>query len=275
MRIKIIFISIFLLLIFLLFNLSGDSDQLEVYFLDVGQGDAILIRTPQGRNILIDGGEDNTLLYELSQALPWWDRTIDYMIISHYHADHYMAFPEILNKYQVRNILVTAHQPDDLLYNIWQEKLIDKNISSQVVKAGEVFKISDDLSWQIIVADSNHEDFNDSSLVVRLSYKDVDFLFMGDLPNTGEERVLDLGFVLESEVLKVGHHGSRYSSSQEFLDQVKPGLCIIQSGQDNKFDHPHQETIDRLRSIGCQIKNTQDLGTISLKTDGYNIYYNF
>lgn len=275
MKIKIIFISIFLLLIFLLFNLSGDSDQLEVYFLDVGQGDAILIRTPQGQNILIDGGPDNILLYELSRVLPWWDRTIDYMIISHYHADHYMAFPEILNKYQVKNILVTAHQSDDLLYNVWQEYLIEKGISSQVVEVGEVFKINDNLSWQIITADSSHEDFNDNSLVVRLSYKEIDFLFTGDLPSTGEDKILELEFVLESEVLKVGHHGSRYSSGQEFLNQVRPSLCIIQSGQDNKFGHPHQEAIERMRLVGCQIKNTQDLGTISLKTDGYNIYYNF
>ncbi|PLX25704.1 hypothetical protein C0580_01855 [Candidatus Parcubacteria bacterium] len=275
MKIKIIFILLFCLILFLFFSINKKSDQLEVYFLDVGQGDAILIRTPQGQNILIDGGPDNILLYKLSQALPWWDRTIDYMIISHYHADHYMAFPEILNKYKVKNILVTSHQPNDSLYTVWQESLSDKNVSSQIVKAGEIFRIDDDLSWRVISADFKHEDFNDNSLVIRLSYREINFLFMGDLPTSGEERISKFDFDLESEVLKVGHHGSKYSSSDIFLSQVKPQLCIIQSGEDNKFGHPHKEAVARLESVGCKVKNTQNLGTISLKTDGHELYYDF
>ncbi|MFA6307828.1 MAG: MBL fold metallo-hydrolase [Patescibacteria group bacterium] len=258
-----IIISTFIILSLLLFTLYKDDNKLEINFLDVGQGDAILIRTPDGQNILIDGGPDNILLSKLAKVLPWWERDIDYLVITHYHADHMMGFIELLNKYKVKNVLVTAHIPDDFLYKVWTDKLVEKNIKPSIVKVGEKFIVSDDLAWQIILADSFHEDYNENSLVIRLSYKDNDFMFMGDLGIEGEEKILLMGIDINSEYLKVGHHGSRYSSSDKFLQAVSPEVCIIQSGQDNKFGHPHEEAINRLKDVGCQIMNTQDLGTIS------------
>lgn len=240
---------------------------MNVHFLDVGQGDAILIRTPERQNILIDGGEDNKLLSEIAKVLPWWEREIDYLVITHYHADHMMGFPELLNKYKVKNVLVTAHRPDDFLYKLWIEKLIEKNIEPTIVKAGEKFVVSNDLYWQIILADSTHEDYNDNSLVIRLSYKDQNFMLMGDLGIEGEHKIIASGIDISADYLKVGHHGSRYSSSKEFLEVVHPTICIIQSGLDNKHGHPHQEAVDRLESIGCQIMNTQNLGLISFEID--------
>ena len=247
----------------LFFSLYYEKKQLQIYFLDVGQGDAILIRSPQGQNILIDGGPDNQLLSSLGQVLPWWERQIDYVIVSHYHDDHFTGLIELLNKYKIKNVLVTAHQPDDFLYQVWTGKLLAKNIKPTVVKAGDSFVASDGLSWQVILADSEHEDYNENSLVIKLSYKDNDFLLMGDLGIEGEERILASGLDINTDYLKVGHHGSKYSSSAEFLKAVSPEVCIIQSGKDNKFGHPHLETLERLESVGCQIINTQDLGTIS------------
>ena len=261
------FIFIFLLLLILLFSLNKNSKQLAVHFLDVGQGDAILIRTPEGQNILIDGGPDNNLLYQVANHLPWWERTIDYLIIAHYHTEHYVGFLDLLDKYQVKNILVTANLPNDFLYYQWLEKLKEKNINPSVVKAVESFVLSPDLNWRVLLADSQHEDLNENSIVIKLSYKDTDFLFMGDLPTEGEEKLLASVFNLDSEILKVAHHGSKYSSSEEFLKAVSPEICVIQSGLDNKFNHPHPEAISRLQDLGCQIKNTQDLGTISLFFD--------
>jgi len=271
MKIKSIFLAVILSLGFLIYSLNFKAENLEVYFLDVGQGDAILIRTPEGQNIVIDGGPDNFLLYELGQSLPWWDRTIDYLVISHYHADHYMGFPELLKKYKVKNILVTAHEPDDLLYSVWQGVLAEYNLDPTIVEVGETFVVNDELSWQVLLADDSHEDFNDNSLVVRLSYNEVDFLFMGDLPISGEEKLLSLGFDLKSEVLKVGHHGSKYSSGEAFLAAVEPKICVIQAGIDNKFNHPHKEAIERLKQVNCQVENTQDKARFKIISDGKNL----
>lgn len=263
---KYYFSFIFLLLLILFFTLKN-NEKLAVYFLDVGQGDAILIRTPDGQNILIDGGPDNNLLYQVANHLPWWERTIDYLVITHYHTDHYVGFLSLLDKYQVKNILVTANLPNDFLYYQWLEKLKEKNIKPSVVRAGENFVLSPDLNWQVLLADNQHEDLNENSIVIKLTYKDTDFLFMGDLPISGEQKLLVSGLNLDAEILKVGHHGSKYSSSEEFLKAVSPEICVIQSGLDNKFNHPHKEAISRLQELGCQIKNTQDLGTISLFFD--------
>jgi competence protein ComEC len=262
-----IIVLVFVVLSSLFFSIYKDNDKLQVHFLDVGQGDAILIRTPEGQNILIDGGEDNKLLSQLANVLPWWEREIDYLVITHYHADHMMGFIELLNKYKVKNILVSSHQVDDFLYNIWTEKLIKNNLKPTIVTAGEKFVVSEDLFWQILLADNYHEDYNENSVVIKLSYKNQDFLFTGDLGEEGEQKLLASNFNLEADYLKVGHHGSRYSSSEAFLRAVEPTICIIQSGIDNKHGHPHIEAIERLQNIGCEIKDTQDLGLISFTID--------
>ena len=268
---KLLLVLLFLFILF--FSWPKQSGDLTLYFLDVGQGDAIFISTPYGQNILIDGGPDNLLLYRLGQVLPWTERTIDYLIISHYHADHLVGLIELVNKYQVKNIIVTAHQPEeDFLYRIWQEKLREKELTTTIVKAGEVFVLGADLSWQILLADSQHEDFNENSIVLKLTYGQVDFLFTGDLGEEGEKKLLSLGFDLQAEVLKVGHHGSKYSSTPEFLEAVSPELCVIQAGLNNKFKHPHPEAIDRFQKINCQLLGNIELGNIKIFSDGQGYY---
>ncbi|RJQ35200.1 MBL fold metallo-hydrolase [Candidatus Parcubacteria bacterium] len=270
-KLKTVFLLIVVGLGVLFYTLKTEVNDLEINFFAIGQGDAILIRTPEGQNILIDGGPDNLLLYHLGETLPWWERTIDYLVITHYHADHYLGFPELLKKYRVKNILVTAHQPDDFLYSIWQQALVENNLKPSIVLAGEKFVVSDDLSWQVLLADYNHEDFNENSLVLRLTYGNTNFLFAGDLPISGEQKLLSLGFDLSSQVLKVGHHGSKYSSGSDFLSAVDPDICVIQSGQDNKFGHPHQEALVRLAQANCLIFDTQNGDSIKLISDGQNI----
>ncbi|MBU1203368.1 MBL fold metallo-hydrolase [Patescibacteria group bacterium] len=260
---KTIFFITLIILSALFFSFYRIENKLAINFLDVGQGDAILIRTPDGQNILIDGGPDNLLLSQMADKLPWWEDTIDYLIITHWHDDHMMGFVELLEKYEVKHVLVSNHQPDHFLYNIFTQKLQENNIQPQIVQAGESFMFSDDLYFRVLLADYWHEDFNENSVVIKLSYKDKNVLLMGDLPIEGEQKLLSGGFDLNSQYLKVGHHGSKYSSSLEFLQAVQPEFCIIQSGLDNKFGHPHQEAIERLKKVGCEIENTQDLGTIS------------
>jgi len=267
-NLKIIFGGIILLLV-LFFSLNKKDDNLVVSFLNIGQGDAILIQMPQGENILIDGGEDNLLLSEVAKALPWWERKIDYIIISHYHADHITGLMELLNKYEVEHILTTNHRPvEDLLYQEWLVALARHNLKETIVQRGEKFILDDNLFWQVLLADDYHEDYNDNSLVVRLSFGKIDYLFMGDLSSEQEEKLINSPLIIDSEILKVGHHGSKYSSGEDFLAVIKPELCVIQSGEGNKFGHPHQEAIDRLQAVNCHIEYNQLSGLITVISDG-------
>lgn len=258
----------FITVIFLLVSIYWPRPALQISFLNVGQGDATLIRV-HNINILVDGGPDNSLLSELANHLPWWEREIDYVVVTHYHEDHLLGLIELMNKYKIKNILVSAHQPEsDFYYQLWHESLAKHHLQPTIVQAGEQFVIDADTKWQILSADTNHEDYNENSVVMRFSYRDVDLLLMGDLPQVGEQRILANHFFLESEIIKVGHHGSKYSSGPEFLAAVKPSYCLIESGQNNKFGHPHAETINRLRQIGCQILDTQEKGSITITSNG-------
>jgi competence protein ComEC len=258
---------IFLVVVILLFSLQGNNN-LQLHFLDIGQGDAVLIRTPQNQNILIDGGADNLLLYRLGEKMAWWDQTIDYLVISHYHADHMMGLVELLNKYQVKNILVTAHRPNDFLFSIWQDALSEHDLQAKIVFVGQSWQLAPDLSMQVMSADANHEDYNDNSLVLKLTYQNISALLTGDLPTSKEEDLLKSQLDLQADILKVAHHGSRYSSSLEFLQAVDPKVCVIQVGEGNSFDHPHAEALERLRGVGCQILRNDLQGNIDIFSDG-------
>ncbi len=240
----------------------------EIYFLDIGQGDAILLRV-NGQNILVDGGPDNLLLYRLGEVLPWWDKKIDYLIISHFHDDHYMGFIELLNRYQVKNILVGAHRPEEeFLFSVWQQAVGQHQLEPKVVHAGDQFYLAPNIFWQILAADSQHEDFNDNSLLIKFTIGEIKLLLTGDLTSDKEKDLLKAKVDLSADILKVAHHGSKYSSALDFLQAVSPQLCVIQSETDNSFGHPHQETLERLEAIGCQILRNDSLGNIKVESDG-------
>jgi len=266
MKIKII------LLIFIILIPFHRKEYLEVNYLDIGQGDSILLSV-NNLNILIDGGPDNSLLHRLGEVLPWYERKIDYLVISHYHADHFVGFIELLNKYEVDNILVTNHEPDNMLYKIFINELREKDLDVTIVNEGDRFIISEDVYFDIILADCIHEDYNDNSILLKFKYYDLDLLFTGDLTSVQEKTILNRD--LESEILKVAHHGSMWSSSKEFLEVVKHEVCIIQSGIDNKFGHPHEEAMSRLENINCNIYNTQFNSTIKLTSNGYEYFVDF
>ncbi len=269
-QIKIYLSLLLLVLSYLWWQLGDQAKYLQVNFLDVGQGDSTLITAPSGEVILVDGGPNNKLLAQMSKFLPWWERTIDYLVISHWDDDHYIGLIQVLKKYEVKKILV-SYLPDisSPSYLAWQDALEQEGISPKILKAGETWQGVNNLSWQIVAAsdDKNLED-NDKSLVLRLSYGQTDFLLSGDLPTEQEEKLLANKINLEAEVLKVGHHGSKYSSSQEFLNSVEPKVCIISASADNKFGHPHPETLERLARVKCNIYETSKLGNISILSNG-------
>ncbi|KKP89363.1 MAG: Beta-lactamase domain protein [Parcubacteria group bacterium GW2011_GWA2_36_10] len=265
---KLIIITIFCGVLFLGLSLFFDNKKLRVDFLDVGQGDAILLNLPQGTRILVDGGPDNLLLNRLGEVLPWWEHKIDYVVISHYHADHILGLIELVNKYQVGEVLTTAHQPDDFLYHILINKLKAKNIPIVFVQAGQTFDFAKNISAQVYSAESDNEDYNNNSLVLKLDYLQTSLLLTGDLTTEIEDKLVKSGLDLQADLLKVAHHGSRYSSSQAFLAKVEPKFCVISVGEDNDFQHPHPEALARLSASGCQMYLTESFGTLSWQSAG-------
>lgn len=265
---KLIIIVIFLGILFLFSSLFLPTQNLRVDFLDIGQGDAILLNLPQGTRILVDAGPDNLVLNRLGEVLPWWEHKIDYVVISHYHADHILGLIELLNKYEVGEVLTTAHQPDDFLYHILVNKLKVKNIPIVFVQIGQVFNFEKDITARVISAESHNKDYNNNSLVLKLNYLQSSILLTGDLTTEIEEKLVKNDFDLQADLLKVAHHGSRYSSSQEFLSKVQPKFCVISVGLDNDFQHPHPEALARLSASGCQIYLTESFGNLSWQSIG-------
>lgn len=237
---------------------------LKVYFFDVGQGDSILIRTPEGKDILIDGGPNSAVIESLGKALPFWDRHIDMVILTHPHDDHILGLYDVLKRYRVDQVLEPSikEEPENMIY---LNELTDKEVgvfSDNKINLGEGLIL--DFLYPLSL-DIEEENLNDTSLVFKLSYGGIDFLFTGDA--TEEVEAKALGGNLDSEFLKVGHHGSRYSSSQEFLEKVSPLVSIISVGEGNSFGHPTRDTLDRLASVGSRVLRTDISGTVEVEVE--------
>ncbi len=257
--------------------------ELTVNFLDVGQGDSILIQTPEKMKILIDGGPDNTVINRLADVLPFWDNKIDIMILTHPHTDHLIGEVEILKRFDVGEIYYTGVNYRSADYSAWLKEIESQNIPSIIVSAGggsafggnqnQTLSLGNNLTLDFLwptkdFTNKKVDDLNSTSIVNKLTYGSVDFLLMGDATAEVETELLKENNNLQSEILKIGHHGSHFSSSLAFLNVVKPEVAIIPVGQDNKFNHPHLLTIRRLEKLAAKIFRTDLSGTITVTTDG-------
>lgn len=248
---------------------------LEVIFFDVGQGDSILIRTPSHQNILIDGGPDTSVLNRLGRALPFFDRTIDLMVLTHAHSDHLVGEVEVLRRYKTKLVLTSGVPSQGEDYLAWVKVIKEKNIPVLNASANSIFKFGT-VNLEVMypfenISQQNFKDLNETSIVMKLGYQNSTFVFTGDAPEIVEnELVAKYGNLLASNVLKVGHHGSRYSSSEGFLQAVNPELAVISVGQ-NTFGHPHLSTIQHLNKFNLEILRTDRLGNVVLVSDGHSI----
>lgn len=278
-------VIVLVLLGILLFQQNQSRGVLEVDFLDVGQGDSILIKAPDNFDILIDGGPDASVLDRLGRNLPFYDRDIELMILTHPHSDHVAGLVEVLKRYEVKKVLYTGvlHTSPDYLE--WLKIIKEKNIPMEIVKAGDEIKFDQEIYLDILypfeeLTNQKFKELNDSSIVAKLVYGQTSFLLTGDAPAEVEKQLLkvsqeprsrDPGYPqewLRSNVLKVGHHGSRYSSSLEFLEVVKPQYAVIQVGKDNKFGHPHLGILRRLENLGIKFFRTDLDGEIRIESNG-------
>ena len=260
-----------------IFGLSySPPKELEVDFLDVGQGDAILIKSPFGQNILIDGGPDSKVIEELGKSLPFWDKRIDLMVLTHPHDDHVTGLIEVIKRYNVKKILYTGVVHDSPNYLAWLAAIRERKIPLVIIDRPQKIVLGDDCYMEIIYPRKNFlaqetDNLNNSSIVARLVYGQTKFLLMGDAEIEVEKELLADGADLSAQVLKVGHHGSDTSSGEEFLKAVSPQIAAIQVGKDNDFGHPSLRILKRLERAGAEILRTDKNGTIKLVSDGREI----
>ena len=255
------------------------DDDLHVSFLDVGQGDAILIR--RGRQqILVDGGPDPQAIgLELSREMPFWDRTIDLVILTHPSADHVTGLVEVLNRYRVNQVLYPGLDFQSQVYNEWLDLLKEKNIENTLALAGQEIGFGSEVTIEVLnprihLLTGTESDIDNNGMVVRLIYGEVSFLLTADTMWEAEFELIARRAGLSSTVLKAGHHGSATSTTAEFLDVVNPRVAVISVGTDNKFGHPNEEVLDRLQQrIGREnVYRTDQHGTIEFITDGERLW---
>ena len=260
----------------------SNEENLTVHVLDVGQGDSILIESPTGRRVLIDGGPDGSLLQRrLAEHLPWWSRRIDIVLLTHPSADHLIGLTETLRRYDV-GFVVDPQLESGTVYGHRWERVLREHSDLAVVRAerGTALDLGGGAHLEILHPPPDRPfdtatEHDDNSVVAKLSYGDVSFLFAADIYSPGEEFLLDSEADVRSTVLKVAHQGSRYSSSKEFLEAVSPRFAIISAGEDNRFGHPHPETLERLESLPSAptILRTDMHGTVTLTTDGEKLSF--
>ncbi len=250
---------------FLVQNSRAQTGELRVYFFDVGQGDSIFIKTPEGKDVLIDGGPNNTVLERLGEVMPFWDKNIDLVILTHPHADHINGLFDVLERYNVNEVLEPDFPATNDSYQSFNQLLESKKITKKLADDDRDFEIEKDLRLDVLWPDQEQgalKEINEYSVVTKLSYKNIDFLLTGDAYQENEEKIIDQN--LSSEFLKVAHHGSRSSTSQEFLEKVHPLISVISVGAKNSYGHPTQDILNRLAEVKAKVLRTDLNGTIEV-----------
>ena len=256
------------------FNISS-SQFLELVFFDIGQGDAIFIETPQKYQILIDGGPDALVLKKLTQEMPFGDNEIDLIILTHPDSDHITGLISVLERYKVDNIIYTGVVKDTTKYKKFKDLIEKQDAKIIIAEYGQRIKVGQvvlDILYPFEnLYNKEVSNVNNSSIVMRMSFKENSFLFTGDIVKKGENEILERRIFLDSDVLKVAHHGSKTSSVKDFVEAVSPLIAIVQCGRNNRFGHPHQETIETFEEFEAQILRTDTNGDIKIISDGENI----
>jgi len=277
---RYLFLAVLLAGVFLVWYAVFAEDragELTVDFLDVGQGDAILIDTPAGQQILIDGGPNKTVLRQLAEVMPFYDRSIDVVVETHPDSDHISGLVEVLKRYNVGLVLEPGVESGSSVSKEFEDAVKQKNIPEVLARRGMRLNLQDGVYLEILfpVGDVSGWDTNDACIVAKLVYGKSSFLFMGDSPQKIEKYLVSVSTEgLDADVLKVGHHGSKTSSSELLVGYTSPEYAVISVGADNKYGHPNQEVLDILNKFGIKILRTDESGTIKIKTDGESIGVN-
>jgi competence protein ComEC len=246
--------------------------RLHVVFFDVGQGDAIFIQCPDGQQILVDGGPDpSALLSRLGTKMPFWDRSLDLVILTHPQEDHLAGLVDVLARYEVGQVVDSGQECTTSTCQAWTEVIEKKGIAHRRAEAGMVIDVGPHVRLDVLhpparLLANTASDTNNNSVVVRLTYGQFSLLLTGDVQQEGERALLASGQPLNSLVVKVPHHGADTSLTLPFLQAVNPQLAIISVGADNLFGHPDELTLEKLE--GTPTYRTDQQGNIEVVTDG-------
>jgi competence protein ComEC len=263
-----------LLILAFFFWRSLPDGRLHVVFLDVGQGDAIFIQTPSGKQALIDGGpSDTALLSQLGRRMPFWDRSIDLVLLTHPESDHVTGLIAVLERYQVDTVVFREMAMDSATYDRWLEAVAEEGAAVYQGEAG--LRLTLDQGLEMVVLHPGvgvWEEANNNSVVTRLTYGQVSVLLTGDIEAEVEAQLVGAQRVapLRSTVLKAAHHGSCSSTTQAFLDAVDPEIAVISVGADNRFGHPCEEVLERLGDLPTY--RTDERGAVEVISDGTQVW---
>jgi competence protein ComEC len=251
--------------------LADVDRELKIAFLDIGQGDAIYIEAPNGRDMIIDGGPPGALLPVLSSVMPFSDHSIDVIVVTNPDQDHFAGFVDLLDSYEVGAVVEPGTYNKSKIYARLEGLIEEKKIPKLIARKGMKIDLGGGVHFDVLFPDRDVSTWkvNDGSIVGRLVYGNTSVMLTGDAPQKTESYIL--GNELKSDILKVGHHGSRTSTSESFVKEVDPQYAVISDGKDNTYGHPHQETLDTLEKIGAIILRTDLFGTIIFESDGIRL----
>ncbi|HBF8595963.1 TPA: MBL fold metallo-hydrolase [Clostridioides difficile] len=270
-----IFLSI-LIIISLLIGCDKKS-LLSIHMIDVGQGDSILVQTPTNKNILIDGGDEDSENIIISYLRQKRIETIDIIIATHPDSDHIGSLDNIIKKFNVNSIYMPEQSTDSEAYQNLINSCTDKNLSIQHLYKNDVLNIDNNINIYVLSPSYIQEESNLNSIVFKLTFNDNSFLFMGDAEEENEKEILHSFKLNNINFIKIGHHGSNSSSSLEFIKKISPDIAAISCGYKNQYGHPHREVINNLKQNHVSIYRTDRIGDIVFYSDGEIIFtkYNY
>ncbi|AHF07063.1 ComEC/Rec2 family competence protein [Desulfitobacterium metallireducens] len=254
--------------------MQNGEEKLRVSYIDVGQGDSILIQIPNGKNVLIDAGEndqgDKVVSYIRSQGV----KRLDLTIWTHPHSDHIGGADAVTKAFDIGQIVMPKQTSSTQSFRSLLTAISQKGLKITEAKAGLKLDLGSEVKAEMLAPNSTqYEEVNDYSAVLRLTYGQTAFLFTGDAQSESEQEMMNAGYDLRADVLKVGHHGSRTSTSAAFLARVQPEYAVISVGNDNDYGHPTVNTLTRLQKAGVSLYRTDESGTVVAESDGKNITF--
>lgn len=269
---KLFLTYILIIIIISLLIPSGKNNYLSIHTIDVGQGDSILIQTPSSKNILIDGGDDNSHNIVSSYLKKQNVKRIDYIIATHFDSDHIGGLDNIIDKFNVSNIYAPNYESDTVSYQNLISSCLNKNLNLQYLNEGDFINIEDNINLTVLAPSYIQEENNLNSIVFRIDYKNKSFLFTGDAEASNEMSIINSYELNDIDFLKVGHHGSSSSTTSEFIEEVSPDVAVISCGYKNQYGHPHRSTLDTLEKNNVLTYRTDILGHVVFYSDGDTIF---
>lgn len=252
-----------------------ESGVLTVSFLDVGQGDAILIEGPTGVEVLVDGGPDRSVVRELPRLLGPLDRQLDMVVATHPDKDHIGGLPDVFLLYEVDALLTPGLASDTDGYDRFVATVSNESgLVPYLAHAGQKISLGGGAYMEVLYPNKDVSRLrvtNDAAIALRVVYGETSFLLTADLPSTIEDTLVSEEGI-QSDVLKIGHHGSKYSTSEAFLRTVAPRVAVVSAGKGNTYGHPAPEVLERVQKQGAEIVSTIEEGTITFVSDGMSLW---